>query len=199
MTGSRLPIHATLLQSKIEIQKSKIPLSPPHRNPRPTADSPLRSLSLGREGRVRGTATPANPKVTLPHNTKPMCQSFPGLENPKRAATSSRKWKMCLDCGSPLPPVPPHSLRRPDDHCPSCGMRLARHRPLLLSPASITASTAAQTSPPSYPAANALVLTATNAANVSTTQNLRHNPFNAIQFSLNFNANSTCNSTIELI
>src|SRR5204862_6192228 len=33
----------------------------------------------------------------------------------------------CLDCGSPLPPVPPQARRRPEDHCsnPNCGMRLA--------------------------------------------------------------------------
>jgi hypothetical protein len=30
----------------------------------------------------------------------------------------------CLECHATLPPVPPDARRRPDDHCPSCGMRL---------------------------------------------------------------------------
>jgi hypothetical protein len=45
-------------------------------------------------------------------------ESLPSIENRKS------KIENCLDCGSPLPPVPPGARRRPEDHCPSCGMRL---------------------------------------------------------------------------
>jgi hypothetical protein len=42
----------------------------------------------------------------------------PPIQNPKS------KIENCLECGTALPPVPPNARRRPDDHCPSCGMRL---------------------------------------------------------------------------
>jgi DNA-directed RNA polymerase subunit RPC12/RpoP len=48
----------------------------------------------------------------------------PSIENQKGTTSLVSKIENCLDCGSPLPSVPAHSLRRPDDHCPSCGMRL---------------------------------------------------------------------------
>jgi len=46
------------------------------------------------------------------------------IENQTGRTSLVSKIENCLDCGSPVPPVPPHSLRRPEDHCPSCGMRL---------------------------------------------------------------------------
>ena len=48
----------------------------------------------------------------------------PSIQNQSGKTSLVSKIENCLDCGSALPPVPPHSLRRPDDHCPSCGVRL---------------------------------------------------------------------------
>jgi len=53
----------------------------------------------------------ARPSSSLPKNPTIQQSNNPASEN-------------CLDCGSPLPPVPPCALRRPEDNCQNCGMRL---------------------------------------------------------------------------
>jgi hypothetical protein len=50
--------------------------------------------------------------------------SSPSIENRSGRTSLVSKIENCLDCGSPLPPVPPNALRRPEDHCPNCGIRL---------------------------------------------------------------------------
>ena len=72
------------------------------------------------EGRGKGNRDIQQPTT---HNAPSDTSS---IQNPKGTTSLVSKIEHCLDCRSPLPPIPPHSLRRPEDHCPNpnCGMRL---------------------------------------------------------------------------
>jgi hypothetical protein len=71
------------------------------------------------EGRGEGDRSNRQPDAQREkrHDQTPSEMASP-IENPKS------KIENCLDCGTTLPPVPPEARRRPEDHCPSCGMRL---------------------------------------------------------------------------
>jgi hypothetical protein len=105
-------------KSKIQNPTSPLP-SRPCRTETPEPAHPRlaeSSPSPRGEGRGEGERNIRRPAVhDEPSNA---VTDAPPIQNPKS------KIENCLECGSPLPPVPPHSLRRPDDHCPSCGMRL---------------------------------------------------------------------------
>jgi hypothetical protein len=73
-------------------------------------------------------SSPSSPSSPLP--SRPCQDDAPAAARVTRP-TKNRKPKIknpvpehCLECHAALPPVPPDALRRPDDHCPSCGMRL---------------------------------------------------------------------------
>jgi hypothetical protein len=113
----------TDLSSSIENPKSKI------QNPStPLPSRPCRadvSPSPWGEGRGEGDRSTRQPEAQCekPHGQSPS-EMAPSIENQSGRTSLVSKIENCLDCASPLPPVPAHSLRRPDDHCPSCGMRL---------------------------------------------------------------------------
>jgi hypothetical protein len=69
-----------------------------------------------RNSKIKNSPFPSTP------DPRPSCA--PPSNNPPIHQSNNPPAEHCLDCASPLPPVPPDAPRRPEDYCPSCGIRL---------------------------------------------------------------------------
>jgi hypothetical protein len=120
--ASRLTHHAPASLSSIE-------------QPQSAAECPIEN----RKSKIKNPSLPSCPcrseipdAQVMPSHASRITHHGPesSIQNPASdphpIQNQNSKIEHCLDCGSPLPRVQPHSLRRPEDHCPNpnCGMRL---------------------------------------------------------------------------
>ena len=89
---------------------------------RPTEHAPVPRSAFDEGGTRNTSSSPIENR-----NSKIKNSPFPSTSDPRPSCAlppSPPTPENCLECGSPLPPVPPDARRRPDDNCPSCGIRL---------------------------------------------------------------------------
>jgi hypothetical protein len=121
--GSR-PVNTAKSTSEPSSSRREEALSPPIENPKSKIKNPSSPLP-SRPCRAEISSEPCRSLgKSGPDREEAQTNDQPAIFDIEHLPSALSAIENCLDCGSPLPPVPPCALRRPEDHCPSCGMRL---------------------------------------------------------------------------